>query len=62
MAVVVAVVVFAVEAVVKYRKVHDVARLAELLSSSVVPFEVDTDPKFCSPPQVCSLYSRMMGY
>jgi hypothetical protein len=61
-AVVAVVVVAAVEAVVKYRKVHVVARLAELLSFSVVPFEVDTDPKFCSPPQVCSLYSRMMGY
>ena len=59
---VVAVVVFAVEAVVKCRKVHDVARLAELLSSSEVLFGVDKDPKFCSPPQVCSLYSRMMGY
>ena len=61
-AVVVAVVVFAVEAVVKCRKVHVVARLAELLSSSEVLFGVDKDPKFCSPPQVCSLYSRMMGY
>ena len=56
------VVVFAVEAVVKCRKVHVVARLAELLSSSEVLFGVDKDPKFCSPPQVCSLYSRMMGY
>ena len=62
LAVVVAVVVFAVEAVVKYRKGHEGARLGELLAFSVVPLEADTDPKFCSPPQVCSLYSRMMDY
>ena len=55
MAFVVVVVVFAVEAVVKYRKVHDVARPVVLLSSSVVLFEVDTGPESCSPPQVCSL-------
>ena len=61
-AVVAAVVVFAVEADVKCRKVHVVARLAELLSSSEVLFEVDKDLTFCFPPQVCSLYSRMMGY